>query len=79
MLTLNINYEVQADRVVTIRLPDTVHPGQHELVIVLEEEARPRVKLGSQAKILMQFAGTVAAFNSIDGVDFQREARSEWN
>ena len=37
MLTLNINYDVLADRLVTIQLPQEVSPGRHELVIVLEE------------------------------------------
>jgi hypothetical protein len=38
MLTLNIDYEVLPDRLVTIKLPETVHPGRHELMIVLEEK-----------------------------------------
>ena len=38
MLTLNIDYEVLPDRLVTIKLPETVRLGRHELVIVLEEQ-----------------------------------------
>lgn len=38
MLTLNIDYEVLPDRLVTIKLPEEVRPGRHELVIVLEEQ-----------------------------------------
>jgi hypothetical protein len=38
MLTLNIEYEVLADRLVTIKLPETVLLGRHELVIVVEEQ-----------------------------------------
>jgi len=38
MLTLNINYEVLPDRLVTIKLPEEVRPGWHELVIVVEEQ-----------------------------------------
>ena len=38
MLTLNIDYEVLSDRLVTIKLPETVCIGRHELVIVLEEQ-----------------------------------------
>jgi hypothetical protein len=37
MLTLNIDYEVLPDRLVTFKLPETVRLGRHELVIVLEE------------------------------------------
>jgi len=37
MLTLNIDYEVLPDRLVTIKLPETVPLGRHKLVIVLED------------------------------------------
>jgi hypothetical protein len=39
MLTLNIEYDVLPDRLVTIKLPETVCLGRHELVIVVEEES----------------------------------------
>lgn len=38
MITLTVDYEVLPDRLVTIRLPEAVVPGRHELVIVLEEQ-----------------------------------------
>ena len=38
MITLTVDYEVPPDRLVTIKLPDAVRPGRHELVIVLEEQ-----------------------------------------
>ena len=38
MLTLNIDYEVLPDRLVTIKLPETVRLGRHALVIVVEEQ-----------------------------------------
>ena len=79
MLTLNINCEVMPDRIVTFKLPETVRPGRHELVVVLEEDELSQVKTDSNTKTLMQFAGSVTAFKQIDGVEYQREARSEWN
>ena len=79
MLTLNIDCEVKLDRVVTFKLPETVRPGRHELVVVLEENELARDKSGSNAQALMQFAGSVAAFKRADGVEYQREARAEWN
>ncbi len=80
MLTLNIEYEVLPDRLITIKLPETVCLGRHELVIVLEENAAGKnVTEDINAKRLMQFAGAVAAFNGIDGVEYQRKVRSEWN
>lgn len=79
MLTLNINYEVMSDRVVTFKLPETVRPGRHEMVVVLEENEIAQAQTGSNAQTLMQFAGSVMAFKQIDGVEYQREVRAEWN
>ena len=56
MLTLNINYEVLPDRLVTIKLPETVRLGRHELVIVLEENAADKNVADTYAKMLMRFA-----------------------
>lgn len=78
MLTLNINYEVLPDRLVTIKLPDTVSLGRHELLIVLEENAAENVA-DTNAKKLMQFAGAVTAFNGVDGLEYQKKVRSEWS
>lgn len=75
MLTLNIDCEVLPDRVVTFKLPETVRPGRHELIVVLDEDGPARIKTGSNAQALMQFAGAVAAFKQIDGVEYQREVR----
>jgi hypothetical protein len=79
MLTLNINYEVLPDRLVTIKLPETVRLGRHELVIVLEENAVDKSVADTNAKMLMRFAGTVTAFNGVDGVEYQKKVRSEWS
>ncbi len=79
MLTLNIEYEVLPDRLVTIKLPETVRLGRHELVIVLEENAAGQNATDTNAEMLMQFAGAVTAFDGIDGVEYQKKVRSEWN
>lgn len=79
MLTLNIEYEVFPDRLVTIKLPETVRLGRHEMVIVLEENATGKNATDTNAKMLMQFAGAVTAFNGVDGVEYQKKIRSEWN
>ena len=77
MLTLNINYKVMPDRVVTFKLPETVRPGRHELVVVLEENELAPAQMGSNAQTLMQFAGSIRAFKQIDGLEYQREVRAE--
>ena len=53
MLTLNIDYDVLPDRLVTIKLPEAVSPGRHELVIVVEEQPSlsPRVTQDNVAKL----------------------------
>ena len=79
MLTLNIEYEVLPDRLVTIKLPETVRLGRHELVIVLEENDADKDVANTNAKMLMQFVGAVTAFNGVDGVEYQKKIRSEWN
>lgn len=79
MLTLNIDYEVLPDRLVTIKLPETVRLGRHELVIVLEENDADKNAADINAKTLMRFAGAVTAFNGVDGVEYQQKIRSEWN
>jgi hypothetical protein len=79
MLTLNIDYEVLPDRLVTIKLPETVHPGRHELVLVLENNDAKNNVENTNAKMLMQFAGAITAFNGVDGVEYQQKVRSEWN
>ncbi len=79
MLTLNIEYEVLPDRLVTIKLPETVRLGRHEMVIVLEENATGKNATDTNAEMLMQFAGAVTAFNGIDGVEYQKKVRSEWH
>lgn len=79
MLTLNIDYEVLPDRLVTIKLPETVRLGRHELVIVLEENDADKNAADTNAKTLMRFAGAVTAFNGVDGVEYQQKIRSEWN
>lgn len=63
----------------TIKLPEGVSEGRHDLVVVLDEKGSEKNPAKSHAEELMQFAGTVTAFKGIDGVAYQREIRSEWN
>ena len=78
MLTLSIDCEVLPDRLVTIKLPETVRLGRHELVIVLEEDNVGKNSEDTSAA-LMRFSGAVAAFRGVDGVEYQNRVRSEWS
>ena len=79
MLTLNINCDVMPDRLVTIKLPETVPLGRHELLIVWEENDAGINVEHTNVKRIMQFAGAVTAFNAVDGVEYQKKVREEWN
>ena len=79
MITLNVDCEVSPDRTVTFKLPESVKPGLHELIIVLEENVSAQRQIISNAQALMQLAGTVTAFKRVDGLEYQRALRSEWN
>jgi len=79
MLTLNIDCDVLQDRRVTIQLPETVSLGRHELIIVLDENNTDKNSAVANAKTIMEFANTVAAFERVDGVEYQQRARAEWN
>lgn len=79
MLTLNIDYEVLPDRLVTIKLPETVSLGRHALVLVLQETDTDINKAATNTKTLMRLADTITAFNGVDGVEYQKKVRSEWN
>jgi len=39
MHTMNLTYDVPADRTVTLKLPESVPPGRHELVVVIDAHA----------------------------------------
>ena len=79
MITLTLQYNVLPDRLITIKLPEKVSTGCHNLVVVLDELPTVEQHQTTETQNLMHFAGTVAAFKEYDGVAYQREVRSEWN
>lgn len=40
MLSLKLTCQVPENRNVTVRLPDEIQPGEHELVLVIDQPAR---------------------------------------
>lgn len=79
MLTLNLKYEILPDRIITIKLPENVRPGLHNVVVVLNEKEQDQTASNKGSKQLMKFAGSVQAFKNVDGVTYQRGTRKEWN
>ena len=79
MLTLNLKCEILPDRIITIKLPEHVRPGLHNVVVVLDEKEQDQSASNKGSKQLMKFAGSVKSFKNVDGVTYQRETRKEWN
>lgn len=75
MISVTVQCQVTEDRYVHVQLPPRIRPGQHEIVLVIDEYA-----LGiqqNQAEQLMQFAGTWKP-DGIDPLAYQRQLREEW-
>ncbi len=56
-----------------------VRRGRHQLVIVLDENEADKNISDTSSQKLMQFAGFISAFDGVDGVEYQKKVRSEWN
>ncbi|MBF0553609.1 MAG: hypothetical protein HQK96_03525 [Nitrospirae bacterium] len=78
MLTMRIQCNVPHDRTITLKLPDQVEPGQHELVLVVDKTGHEE-DIVTNAEKLMQLSGAVPAFSGVDGVKYQRSLRDEWS
>lgn len=75
MLTMKIQCDVAADRTVTLKLPEQVELGRHELVLVVDAVSG---KPSQDAAELMALSGSVPAFADANGVAYQRSLRDEW-
>ncbi|MGH8510665.1 MAG: hypothetical protein ACREU9_09610 [Gammaproteobacteria bacterium] len=78
MVTITRKLEIPEDRTLVIKLPDTVPPGAHEVVVIVGEETTEGISSDSNAEELMRFAGTIQSFSGIDGLEYQRHIRVEW-
>ena len=75
MLSVKITCEVTENGIVTLRLPHTISPGRHEIIVVIDEQTA--MDDTSLADTLMQFAGTWKS-ERIDAVEYQHQLREEW-
>lgn len=76
MYAVTLQCEIPEERTLIVKLPDSIQPGTHEVVVIIDEvEARsPRTVRGG----LMRFAGAIPSLASVDGVAAQRAMREEW-
>ncbi len=70
MLSLKQKYSVSRDHKVIIQLPDNVEPGEHEIIIIVDQPT------ADKESNLRDFVGTVDW--PVDGMDYQRQIRGEW-
>jgi len=79
MLSITGEFEVQPNGALLIQLPEEVRPGKHKIVLVIDEAASAKPAVESNAEALMSFAGRMSSFAGINGLEYQRQAREEWN
>ena len=66
-------YSVSRDHKISIQLPDDIEPGEHEFIIIVDQPSpRSAVKECNP----MDFSGTLEW--SVDGLEYQRQCRGEW-
>lgn len=75
MLSINYEVEIKENHKVELTLPDSLSPGKHQLVVVVDEKVTDQSKERSNSEALMKLAGTVDW--EVDGVEFQRKIRDE--
>lgn len=73
MLSFKQTYSVSRDHKVSIQLPDDIKPGEHEFIIIVDQTLTTPADKECN---LMDFSGTVDW--SVDGLEYQRQSRGEW-
>jgi hypothetical protein len=73
MLSITLDYDVPASRDIAIRLPETIKPRKHKLIVVIDEVAP-----SSSTQSLQAFSGAIPEFAGVDAVALQRQWRDEW-
>jgi hypothetical protein len=76
MLSITLECEVSANRTLTLQLPESVQPGKHELLVVINEQVASTPTVVANAGALNQLTGTLHLTE--DPVAFQRRLREEW-
>jgi len=76
MYAVTLQCEIPEERILTVKLPDSIQPGTHEVMVIIDE-AGARVSHVAQGG-LMRFAGAIPSLADVDGVGAQRAMREEW-
>lgn len=76
MYAVTMQCEIPEERTLTVKLPDSIQPGTHEVVVIIDEvEARAsRAERGGP----MRFAGAIPSLADVEGAAAQRAMREEW-
>lgn len=77
MYAMTLQCEIPEERTLVVKFPDSVQPGTHEVMVIVDEvEVRP--SRSGQMGWLMRFAGAIPGFANVDGVAVQQAMREEW-
>lgn len=74
MLTLNYELELKPDRTVTFKLPETILPGRHKVVLIIEETIS-----ASEHEFMGVLEKTRGSWQQGDGLAWQLRLRDEWD
>jgi hypothetical protein len=77
MFAMTLQYEVPPARTLVVKLPDSIEPGTHEVVVIVDAaaaKAAPAIQTGG----VMRFAGALPSLAGVDGVALQQALREEW-
>jgi hypothetical protein len=76
MYAVTMQCEIPEERTLTLKLPDSIQPGTHEVMVIVDEaEARSSRAAGGG---LMRFAGAIPSLVGVEGLAAQRAMREEW-
>lgn len=76
MFSVTLQCEIPEERTLTVKLPDSIQPGRHEVKVIVDE-ARATPSRGAPGA-LMRFAGSIPSLADVEGVAVQRALREEW-
>ncbi len=77
MFAMTLQCDVPVERTLIVKLPDSIQPGTHEVMVIVDAVAAKPSRAG-QTDELMRFSGAIPNLAGVDGVAVQRALREEW-